>query len=288
MIFSALVDADFLATETFMASDRAVLRRKPGMMLLPRMLELLERRIAEFPAPENEVDCARANVHAQCASASANSPGLFSLTVPTGGGKTLASLGFALRHAIKHGQRRVIYVIPFTSIIEQNAGEFEKVFRTLIASEPDPVVLQHHSNLSPEKETERSRLAAENWEAPLVVTTAVQFYESLHASRTYSCRKLHNIANSAVILDEAQCLPVEYLRPCLDVLPLRVARARASATPFKAQARIWRQYLPARSSSGCHHDELSMYHWMVSSRPSLKLRSGFQSNSRCAKEESIA
>ena len=88
----------------------------------------------------------------------------------------------------------------------------------MIESEPDPVVLQHHSNLSPEKETTRSRLAAENWDAPLVVTTAVQFYESLHAARTSSCRKLHNIANSVVILDEAQCLPVEYLRPCLEAL----------------------------------------------------------------------
>lgn len=218
MIFSALVDADFLATESFMASDRAVLRRKSCGTLLPRMLELLERRIAEFPAPENEVDRARAEVHAECASAAENSPGLFSLTVPTGGGKTLSSLGFALRHAIKHGQRRVIYVIPFTSIIEQNAAEFENVFKTLIDSEADPVVLQHHSNLSPEKETERTRLAAENWDAPLVVTTAVQFYESLHAARTSSCRKLYNIANSVVILDEAQCLPVECLRPCLDIL----------------------------------------------------------------------
>jgi len=196
MIFSALVDADFLATEAFMASDRAVLRRKPSATLLPKMLELLERRVAEFPAPENEVDRARANVHAECALAAENSPGRFSLTVPTGGGKTLSSLGFALRHAIQYGQRRVIYVIPFTSIIEQNAAVFEEVFHTLIESEADPVVLQHHSNLSPKEETERTRLAAENWDAPLVVTTAVQFYESLHAARTSSCRKLHNIANS--------------------------------------------------------------------------------------------
>ncbi len=218
MIFSALVDADFLATEAFMSSDRAVLRRKPGATLLPKLLELLERRIAEFPAPENEVDRARVHVHAECASAAEKSPGLFSLTVPTGGGKTLSSLGFALRHAIKYGQRRVIYVIPFTSIIEQNAAVFDDVFQTLTESEPDPIVLQHHSNLSPEEETERTRLAAENWDAPLVVTTAVQFYQSLHATRTSSCRKLHNIANSVVILDEAQCLPVEYLRPCLDIL----------------------------------------------------------------------
>jgi CRISPR-associated endonuclease/helicase Cas3 len=218
MIFSALVDADFLATEAFMASDRGGLRRREDATLLRRMLDLLEHRIAEFPFPQNEVDRARANVHAECVSSAEQAPGLFSLTVPTGGGKTLSSLAFALRHAIKYRQRRVIYVIPFTSIIEQNTAVFDEVFRPLIQSERDPIVLQHHSNLSPQKETERTRLAAENWDAPLVVTTAVQFYESLHAARTSQCRKLHNIANSVVILDEAQCLPVEYLRPCLDNL----------------------------------------------------------------------
>src|SRR5213078_1513971 len=110
-------------------------------------------------------------VHENCASHAGQSPGLFSLTVPTGGGKTLSSLAFALRHAIAHGQRRIIYVIPFTSIIEQNAAVFDDVFKPLIDSTSQPIVLQHHSNLSPEKETERSRLAAENWDAPLIVTT---------------------------------------------------------------------------------------------------------------------
>jgi len=218
LIFSALVDADFLATEAFMAPERGTLRPKQNPPLLPQMLELLEQHIAAFPAPRNAVDRARTEVHASCRAAAELPPGLFSLTVPTGGGKTLSSLAFALRHVIKHGQQRVIYVIPFTSIIDQNAAVFENVFKSLLGSDSDPVVLQHHSNLSPEKETSRSRLAAENWDAPLVVTTAVQFYESLHAARTSSCRKLHNIANAVVILDEAQCLPVEYLRPCLDLL----------------------------------------------------------------------
>lgn len=224
LIFSALVDADFLATEAFMNPTQARERRRGEESLQERMMESLETHISAFPAPSNEVDRARAEVHAACVIAAEKTPGLFSLTVPTGGGKTLSSLAFALRHAITHGHRRVIYVIPFTSIIEQNAAVFEDVFRRLIESETDPVVLQHHSNLSPENETTRSRLAAENWDAPLVVTTAVQFYESLHAARTSSCRKLHNIANSVVILDEAQCLPVEYLRPCLDLLRELAAR----------------------------------------------------------------
>lgn len=229
MIFSALVDADFLATESFMAPERVSLRPKQDAKLLPQMLTLLDQHIAAFSPPENDVDRARAEVHASCAAAADEAPGLFSLTVPTGGGKTLSSLAFALRHAAKYGQQRIIYVIPFTSIIEQNAAVFENVFKSLLSSDSDPVVLQHHSNLSPEKETTRTRLAAENWDAPLVVTTAVQFYESLHAARTSSCRKLHNIANAVVILDEAQCLPVEYLRPCLDVLRELAARYHTTA-----------------------------------------------------------
>ncbi len=148
------------------------------------MHDLLAEHIGNFKSPTTVVDHARANVHTQCQTAAESSPGLFSLTVPTGGGKTLSSLAFALCHAIKHGQRRVIYVIPFTSIIEQNAAVFSRVFAPLAENRDNPIVLEHHSNLSPEKETVRSRLATENWDAPLVVTTAVQFYESLHANRT--------------------------------------------------------------------------------------------------------
>ncbi len=229
MIFSALVDADFLATEAFMNPSQARQRRSSRDRLLARMAEILAAHMDAFPIAQDAVNRARAEVHAACLTAAKEPPGFFSLTVPTGGGKTLSALAFALQHAITHGQKRVIYVIPFTSIIEQNAAVFEEVFRSLLASESDPVVLQHHSNLSPEKETTRSRLAAENWDAPLVVTTAVQFYESLHAARTSSCRKLHNIANSVVILDEAQCLPVEYLRPCLEVLQELTARYNTTA-----------------------------------------------------------
>lgn len=218
MLFSALVDADFLATEAFMNASQARLRATDSEALLPDMLSLLERKLSNFPAPEGIVDVSRAAVQTACARTAGERKGLFSLTVPTGGGKTLASLSFALHHASEHGHRRVIYVIPFTSIIEQNAAVFESVFEPLIKRSQDPVVIQHHSNLSPDKETERSRLAAENWDAPLIITTAVQFYESLHAARTSSCRKLHNIANSVVVLDEAQCLPVDYLKPCLKVL----------------------------------------------------------------------
>ena len=129
-------------------------------------------------------------------------------------------LAFALEHAVFHGKRRIIYAIPYTSIIEQTANVFRGIF-------PDDVI-EHHSNLDPEKETVKSRLATENWEAPLVVTTNVQFFESLFAARTSRCRKLHNIVDSVVVLDEAQLLPTEFLQPILDVMNLLVRHYRVT------------------------------------------------------------
>ncbi|MEO1855738.1 MAG: CRISPR-associated endonuclease Cas3'', partial [Rubritalea sp.] len=214
MLFSCLVDADFLATEAFMNESQSEFRPQTKSHVLEDALHLLEAKISSFGTPVGEVNQARANVVKDCLSAADEPAGIFSLTVPTGGGKTLSSLLFALKHAIKHGHTRIIYVIPFTSIIEQNAG----VFSDLLAELGDDIVLEHHSNLLPEKETTRSRLASENWDAPIVVTTAVQFYESLFAAKTSRNRKLHNMANSVVILDEAQALPVQYLNPCLRAL----------------------------------------------------------------------
>jgi len=228
MLFSCLVDADFLATEAFM--NAAAARRRPDFPVdvLSRLARTLDETLAGFGQHAGRVQRARQDVLDQCRKAAESEPGLFSLTVPTGGGKTLSSLAFALRHAIRNGQRRVIYVVPFTSIIEQNADVFRQIFSQIEQDLGMPVVLEHHSNLSPEKESTTSRLASENWDAPLIVTTSVQFYESLHAARTSSCRKLHRIARSVVILDEAQCLPVDYLRPCLDSLRMLTQDYRAS------------------------------------------------------------
>ncbi|MFH1500127.1 MAG: CRISPR-associated endonuclease Cas3'', partial [Verrucomicrobiota bacterium] len=215
MLFSCLTDADFLATEAFMSPERATQRphRQPTTSELHTTLQAHLAHLAKT-APDSPVNRQRADILRACLEATEKPPGLFSLTVPTGGGKTLASLAFALDHARRHDLRRVIYVIPYTSIIEQNAAVFR---RALAALGPD-VVLEHHASLDPDDETKNtsgSRLAAENWDARVIVTTNVQFFESLHANRTSRCRKLHRIARSVVILDEAQSLPLELLSPCL-------------------------------------------------------------------------
>ncbi len=216
MVFSALVDADFLDTETFMSPQRAGERRSSCFSMAELDDAFSTYYARRFPKPETDVQRARTEVHAACLARAEEPPGLFSLDVPTGGGKTFSSLAFALRHARRHDLERVIYVIPFTSIIEQNAAEFR---RALAALGPE-VVVEHHSNLDPDAShaTPASRLAAENWDARVVVTTNVQFFESLFAHRTSRCRKLHRLARSVVVLDEAQALPVTLLQPCLAAL----------------------------------------------------------------------
>ena len=161
---------------------------------------------------------ARNAVLQRCREQALCAPGVFSLEVPTGGGKTLSSLAFALTHAVKHGKHRVIYVIPYTSIIEQTADVFGAIFGR-------DAVVEHHSQAdtaNDKSETATTRLACENWDAPLVVTTNVQLFESLFAARTSRCRKLHNLAASVIVLDEAQLLPPEFLQPILDTLRLLV------------------------------------------------------------------
>ncbi|HUY82744.1 MAG TPA: CRISPR-associated helicase Cas3' [Acidobacteriaceae bacterium] len=211
MLFSCLTDADFLDTEAFMDMGKSEQRGNyPALtMLLTQFDEAMEQKAQAERTPVNQI---RADVLRQCREKSSGAPGLYTLTVPTGGGKTLSSLAFALEHAIRYDKRRIIYAIPYTSIIEQTADVFRDAF--------GDAVLEHHSNLDSEKETARSRLASENWDAPLVVTTNVQLFESLFAARTSRCRKLHNLVNSVIILDEAQLLPPEFLQPILDVMRL--------------------------------------------------------------------
>jgi len=211
MMYSCLVDADFLDTEAFMDPGRAALRSSAVSLatLAERFFTKLDEK--QRSAADTPVNRIRSEIRTACEHAADKSPGLFSLTVPTGGGKTLSGTAFAFRHALRYGLKRVIYVIPYTSIIEQTAD----VLREFLGAEN---VLEHHSNFDPEKETPRSRLASENWDAPVVVTTAVQFFESLYACKSSRCRKLHNIADSVVILDEVQLLPTRLLLPCAEAI----------------------------------------------------------------------
>lgn len=214
MLFSCLTDADFLDTEAFMDEGRRDSRG--GWPHLSEMLPHFEAYMSRFKAdtPVNET---RAQVLLQCREAANQQPGRFSLTVPTGGGKTLASLAFALHHAAAHAKQRIVYVIPYTSIIEQTADVFRDVFMPL-----GEVVVEHHSNAEskPEAENSRTRLACENWDAPLIVTTSVQFFESLYAARTSRVRKLHNLVDAVVVLDEAQLIPPEFRKSLLSTLRL--------------------------------------------------------------------
>jgi len=209
MLFSCLVDADFLDTEDFMNQDQPKDRgRYPTLAELnPFFDSHMQKMVSE--ATNTPVNAARQEVLAACKDAAKQEPGFFSLTVPTGGGKTLSAMAFALDHAVNYGKNRIIYVIPYTSIIEQTVKILADIFRV-------ENVIEHHSNLDPDKETQRSRLASENWDAPVIVTTNVQFFESLYVAKSSRCRKLHNIINSVVILDEAQLLPPELLDPCVE------------------------------------------------------------------------
>lgn len=209
MIFSCLVDADFLDTEAFM--NQGKIERNPGesMEVLLEKLEIYTSGWLQNQETDT-VNGRRTEILRHCLKMGESEKGLFRLTVPTGGGKTIASLAFALRHAVKNKMDRVIYVIPYTSIIEQNA----KVFQDILGKEN---VLEDHSNVDYKSSEElmTMQLAAENWDKPVVVTTNVQFFESLFANKTSKCRKLHNIANSVIIFDEAQMLPNDYLKPCI-------------------------------------------------------------------------
>ncbi|RYD28837.1 MAG: CRISPR-associated helicase Cas3', partial [Verrucomicrobiaceae bacterium] len=230
--FSCLTDADWLATESFMQPGKTLQRPLWPEDIIDRMLTALEKHLARkfADAESNHVNAARESVRRDCEAAADHLSGrFFSLTVPTGGGKTLSSLLFALRHARENGLRRVIFVIPFTSIIKQNADEFRKAFAELSLELGREIVLEHHSKFDPAKETEANRLPAENWDTPLIVTTNVRFFESLFANRPRDCRKLHRTARSVLIFDEVQALPNHLLAPILRALTCLVKDLGTSA-----------------------------------------------------------
>ena len=221
MLFSCLVDADFLDTEAFMNNQPV---RKNEFSSLKEIAAMFWSRLEEdgYFRPKNALNGKRCEILRTCMQKGEGKQGLYSLTVPTGGGKTISSMAFAMKQAMKWHKERIIYVIPYLSIIEQTAD----VFRTFLGNH---AVLESHSQVDYDslveegseeagRVAERMKLAAENWDAPVVITTNEQFFESLYANKTSRCRKLHNIANSVIILDEAQMMPVDFLKPCLHAL----------------------------------------------------------------------
>lgn len=215
-LYSCLVDADYMDTEQFAQPEQHSIRghRLSLGVLLPRLERFLEGM--RESAPDTHVNRIRNFVQKECRAKSSKKPGFFSLTVPTGGGKTLSSILWAMLHAVRHGHERVIIAIPYTSIITQTASILRGIFGA-------DNVLEHHSDfdsstIEDPKMRMRHRLATENWDYPIVVTTNVQLFESLFSNRPSECRKLHNIARSVIVMDEVQTLPPGYLKPILDTL----------------------------------------------------------------------
>lgn len=249
MLFSCLVDADFLDTEGHFDPAQAIGRKTPAIqeiMAVQLLLNHLNKK-----ASAGTINNFRRALLQDCLSASAYPPGLFTLTAPTGSGKTLASLAFALKHIERCNSilstndprrlRRIIVVVPYTSIIEQTAEVFRGVFEKTFG--PD-YVLEHHSAVAPreqandlDKDAEddrirSARLASENWDAPLIVTTSVQFFESLFSNRPAGCRKLHNLARSVVLFDEVQTLPREHVPSLLSAVRLLTQEPYGSTCVF--------------------------------------------------------
>lgn len=220
MLFSCLVDADYLATEDFyvQAEGRPTPLRGAAASLTD-LAEALHRHFACFAPPlPGSLNARRAEILSYAQSKATLPPGVFTLTVPTGGGKTLTSLAFALDHARANGLDRVVVGIPFTSVIEQTA----QVYREALTPHQD-AILEHHSafdqsTIDGKEARSKLSLAMETWDQPLIVTTTVRLFESLFSNRPSQCRKLHNLARSVIVLDEVQTLPLELLRPCVAAL----------------------------------------------------------------------
>jgi CRISPR-associated endonuclease/helicase Cas3/CRISPR-associated endonuclease Cas3-HD len=229
MVYSCLVDADFLDTEEFM--DMAASEKRKGNEDFSVLNNLFKSymEIKNINNNKSQINTFRQEIYEDCIKAGRQDVNLFSLTVPTGGGKTLSSMAFALEHLKHNNLKKIICVIPYTSIIEQNAKQYKDIFG-------QENVLEHHSNFDfsevnvhtevdsiipsekSEYSVEKLKYASENWDIPIIVTTNVQFFESLFANKSSRCRKIHNIANSVVIIDEAQMMPTKFLKPTLNAL----------------------------------------------------------------------
>jgi len=252
MLFSCLVDADYQDTENFITRGE---KKRGGYYGIPWYREQFIRFLEKFENPTNPINDKRTEILQTCIKKANYEPGLFTLTVPTGGGKTFASMAFALNHAYINQLNRIIYVIPYTSIIEQNASSFKEVLG-------EHNVLEHHSNFDWKSENwklsvdylddhsnnaiEKLKLSAENWDIPIIVTTNVQFFNSLFANRSRGCRKIHNIAKSVIIFDEAQMLPLDYLKPCIYAISELISNYGSSAIFCTATQPSIERFMPGK------------------------------------------
>lgn len=245
MIYSCLTDGDFLNTEAFMNGGR---NRTSTICDFKEMKKLLDSKLNNFPIQKDLVNKKRAEILQQCISKASNERGLYKLTVPTGGGKTLSSMAFAINHLIANGLRRIIYVIPYTSIIEQNAKVFSDIFG-------NDYILEHHSNYDfnhgEDSTDKRKYLASENWDMPIIITTNIQFFESMFSNKSSRNRKLHNIANSVIIFDEVQMFPVEYLKPCIAAISELVFNYRCTAVLCSATQPALDEFFPIKVTEIC-------------------------------------
>ncbi|MCK4564065.1 MAG: CRISPR-associated helicase Cas3' [Verrucomicrobia bacterium] len=206
-VFSCVVDADRTDTADFENPEDASLRFLGKYPHWKKLVDCFETHVSGFK-PDSEMNLKRCAISDACLKKSESEQGLRYLTVPTGGGKTLASMRFALHHALKHELDRIIYVIPYTSIIEQNAQEIRDVFSKNKSLVVDEIILEHHSNLLEKNDTKRNRLLSENWDAPIVFTTSVQLLEALFGGGTRGARRMHQLARSVIIFDEVQTIPI--------------------------------------------------------------------------------
>ena len=208
-LFSCLIDADRLNTADFEFPEQAKRRYQGHYEEWSVLSNKLELHLKEFKN-EKKIDIIRQDISNHCLDFSSKPKGIYQLTVPTGGGKTLSSLRFALNHANKHNMDRIIYVVPFTSIIDQNAQKAREALEKQISKGiyANNIVLEHHSNLTPEKETTRQKLLSENWDMPVVYTTMVHFLDTLFGYGTRDVRRMHQLANAVIIFDEIQTLPI--------------------------------------------------------------------------------
>ncbi|MFZ3151103.1 MAG: CRISPR-associated helicase Cas3' [Anaerolineaceae bacterium] len=251
MIYSILVDADFLETETFINGGR---KPRGEYDSIPCLTDRLNTYLKKYEGLEEPINQQRTKTLKACIEQASHKPGLFTLTVPTGGGKTFSSLAFALNHARIHDLKRIIYVIPYTSIIEQNAGKFKEALGL-------ENVLEHHSNFDWEAGTDaddsvsadeqtntitgKLKLASENWDIPVVVTTNVQFFESLFSNRSSKCRKIHNLAKSVMIFDETQMFPRDFMKPALMAVHELVQNYGSTAVFCTATQPVVQRFLPS-------------------------------------------